>query len=173
MDNKSLVTLILTALNWIAAVFGVAILCAGFAFLPALFGLNDPGMQLFELNGLVFTKGAVMPFSLSWSIGILLVGTVLYTWICSIFAMSTHLLVVSFSHEMTMGQTDANQHAWLVAAILGFIATIIFVFVLYGTLFTMPAISLALLLSTVVSFILVLNYPDSRGQKVELRFFLK
>lgn len=173
MNNKSLVTIALTALNWFAAFFGVLTLCAGFAFLPALFGLNDPGMQLLEVKGLIFSKGVVGPFSFNWSLGILVVGTILFTWICSIFLMSTHLLIVSLSHELTYGEQGGHSQAWLLAGILGFIAISFFVFVLYGTLLHFTAFSLVLLLSSVVSFILVLNYPDSRGYKVEMKFLFK
>ena len=173
MKTKSLVTLGLTVLNWLAALMGVVMLCTGFSFLPALFGINQPPLHFLEIGGVEFSKGVAGAFPFSWSIGILVVGTFLYTWICSIFSMSTHLMIVSFVNEFTMGDQDGAQPAWMVVGILGLISTIVFVYILYGTLFNLLAISLTMLLATVISFILVLNYTDSRGYGVEMDFLLK
>ena len=173
MNNQSLVTLGLTVLNWFAALIGVIMLCAGFSFLPALFDITQPAIQFFEVGGVEFSKGVAGAFPFSWSIGILFVGTLLYTWICSIFSMSTHLMIVSFVHEWTMGDQEGSRMAWLIVGILGLISTVFFVYMLYGTLINLLAISLILLLVTLISFILVLNYTDSSGYNVEVDFLLK
>ena len=170
-NNNDLITLLLTGLNWFAAMSGVLILCAGFSFLPALFGVAQPGDALLQLGGIVFSKGVASAFPFGWSVGILIVGTFLYTWICSIFSMSTHLFIVSVFHELTFGVHDGDRIAWMTVAGLGLISTLFFVFVLYGTLLNMLSISLALLIIHVIGFILVLNYTDSEGHWVEMKFF--
>ena len=171
INNKSLVTIALTVLNWIAALIGVLTLCAGFSFLPALFGIDTEQTMLFQLNGLLFSKGVAGIFPFGWSIGILVIGTFLYTWICSIFSMSTHLMIVSVFHEVSYGAQDGDRIAWSCVAGMGVIMTLFFVYVLYGTLFNVLAIALALLLVTLISFILVLNYTDHQGQWQEMKFF--
>ena len=148
-------------------------LCAGFSFLPALFDITQPPIEFFSYGGVEFSKGVAGAFPFTWSIGILIVGSLLYTWICSIFSMSTHLMIVSFVHEYTFGDQDGTRPAWLVVGIFGLITTIFFVYILYGTLINLLAISLVALLVTLISFILVLNYTDANGYKVEMNFLLK
>ena len=170
-NNQSVLTLLLTGLNWLAALFGVVILCAGFSFLPTLFGIYSPDNFLLKLYGIDFFKGVAGLFSFEWSVGILIVGTFLYTWICSIFSMSTHLMVISLFHEVTFGAYEGDRFAWATVAALGIIATLFFVYILYGTLWNLLSLSLALLIMHLIGFILVLNYTNSQGHWVEMKFF--
>lgn len=171
MNSQALIKISLTILNWFAALTGVVILCAGFSFLPALFSIDTPNTLLLHLGGLTFSKGVAGVFPFGWSIGILVIGTFLYTWICSIFSMSTHLMIVSIIHELTFGTEDGDRFAWICVACLGVVMTMFFVFILYGTLLNVLALALFLLLITVISFILVLNYTDSNGQWEEVKFY--
>ncbi len=167
----ALFAILSTLVNWIASLAGVVILLAGFSFLPALFGNAHPGISMIDIQGLTFSKGILSVFSAGWGVGILVIGTFLFTWTGSIFSMSTHLLIISCFHEFTLGAYDGERVAWGVVAALGTAFTLFFVYILNGSLIDTLSISLALLILHITGFILVLNYTDDLGQWVQSNFF--
>ena len=148
-------------LNWCVGFVGTLALMAGLAFLPSLFGKEVGTQGVLELYEIVLSTNILGYFNQGWGIGILVVATVLFTWVCLILSMSTHSMVVAFVHDISFGGRDAEHAAWGIVLFLNLVLVALFVFILFGGLFKLINLLIWSLLMLAVGVLLIANYSES------------
>ena len=148
--------------NWLVGLIGIFALMAGLALLPSFFGKDVTGQSMLRIFEIALSNNILGFFPEDWSIGILVVATVLFTWVCLLLSMSTHSLIVAFVDDITFGNSDAERAAWGIVLVVDFILSALFVFILFGGLMQWSYLLIWSLLMLAVIVLLIANYSESR-----------
>ena len=149
-------------LNWLGGIIGILALMAGLAILPSLFGKEVADQRVLEIFEIVLSKNVLGFFSTGWGIGILVVATALFVWICLILSMSTHEFIVSLVNDLTLGDRDAEMLAWGIVLSIDIVLVGLFVFILFGGLFSIATFLIWSLMMLAMGILLLANYTHHR-----------
>ena len=133
----------------------------GLSLMPALFGYQDPTSAFITLGGVLLSKGILEFFSYPFGIGLLVVSTVIFTWVSLLFSMSFHTLVESIVYFFDDHREEAGAGAWISVLAANFFFVSLFVYILFGMLITPATLLIGGLMMVAMGALLAANYSES------------
>ena len=133
----------------------------GLSFMPALFGNHDPDSIFMTVGGVLLSKGILEFFSYPFGIGLLVISTVIFTWVSLLFSMSSHTLVESVIFYIDDHRGEPGAGAWISVLVVNFFFVSLFVYILFGMLITPATLLIGGLMMAAMGALLAANYSES------------